>query len=263
MRLRHLLVITSVFSAATIPAAWANPEESAATTVTEWMAQIEASQAQITGVRLDTTEAGFQVVLETATELVTPTKKVSGNILEMEIPNAVLMLPEGSVFQEIDPIEGITQVQVTQLPDNRVQVTIAGTEAAPTAEVLPGATGLTLSVVPGVVPVSEDAELEVTVTAERGEADYNPTNSSTATGTDTPLRDVPLSVQVIPKEVLEDRNVTELGDALETAGGVVPAGRRGTSVFGPNFLIRGFPVSRGFFRDGVTTFSLSSINQRH
>lgn len=260
MRLRHLLVITSVFSVVTIPTAWANPEASAATTVTEWMAQIEASQAQITGVRLDMTEIGLQVVLETATELLTPTKKVSGNILEMEIPNAVLMLPEDGVFQAIDPIEGITQVQVTQLPDNRVQVTIAGTEAAPTVEVLPEATGLTLSVVPGVAPVSEDEELEITVTAERGEANYNPTNSSTATGTDTPLRDVPLSVQVIPKEVLEDRNVKELGDALETAGGVVPAGRRGTSVFGPNFLIRGFPVSRGFFRDGVTTFSLSPLS---
>jgi iron complex outermembrane recepter protein len=40
--------------------------QSPATTVTEWVAQIEASLVQITGVRVEATEAGVQIVLETA-----------------------------------------------------------------------------------------------------------------------------------------------------------------------------------------------------
>ncbi len=260
MRLRYWLVVTSIFFAATMPVAWANQKRPPATTVTEWMAQTASSSVQITGVRIDTTDTGVQVVLDSAAELATPTTTVSGNVLTVVIPNAVLALPEGNAFEQTKPTESIAQVQVTQLSDDRVQVAIAGTEAVPTAEVVAGATGLTLSIVPGVAPVSaKDEEVEITVTAERSEADYNPTNSSTATGTNTPLRDVPFSVQVIPEAVIEDRNVTELGDALETAGGVVQAGGRGTSVFGPGLLIRGFRVNDGIFRDGISTFSLSPL----
>ncbi|XQQ06749.1 MAG: hypothetical protein EDM05_57735 [Leptolyngbya sp. IPPAS B-1204] len=37
-----------------------------ATTVEEWLAQIEASLVQITGVRVETSETGLEIVLETA-----------------------------------------------------------------------------------------------------------------------------------------------------------------------------------------------------
>ena len=72
------------------------------------------------------------------------------------------------------------------------------------------------------------------------------------------MRDVPLSIQVIPRAVLDDRNVTELGDALETAGGVIPEQGRGTSGEGPFFRIRGFGA--GVFRDGIEAFSLSPLS---
>ena len=42
------------------------PAAPAATTVDEWLAQIEASLTQITGVQIEETEAGLQIVLETA-----------------------------------------------------------------------------------------------------------------------------------------------------------------------------------------------------
>ncbi|MEM9807038.1 MAG: TonB-dependent siderophore receptor [Cyanobacteria bacterium P01_D01_bin.56] len=272
-RLPQSLAIASLFSVPILPA-WAETvstnagslelnqltPDQPATTVVDWIAQIEAAQVQITGVRLDPTEAGLQVVLETAGgELTTPTTTVSGNALIAEIPNAVLALPEGEDFQQFEPADDIALVQVTQLPNDRVQVAITGVEAAPTAEVSLGATGLTLSAVPAIAQAGEtDDVLRVVVTGDEDEG-YNPSNSSTATGTDTPLRDIPLSIQVIPQAVLEDRNVIELGDALETAGSVVEAGGRATSVFGPNFLIRGFPVADGIFRDGVSAFSLAPL----
>ncbi|MEL7227362.1 MAG: hypothetical protein AAGL17_21660, partial [Cyanobacteria bacterium J06576_12] len=49
-----------------LPARAEDLQSSPATTVAEWMAQIEDSQVQITDVRVEQTEAGLQVVLSTA-----------------------------------------------------------------------------------------------------------------------------------------------------------------------------------------------------
>ncbi|NJM23941.1 MAG: TonB-dependent siderophore receptor, partial [Richelia sp. SM1_7_0] len=103
----------------------------------------------------------------------------------------------------------------------------------------------------------EDEPIELVVTAERD--GYRVPNSSTATKTDTPLRDIPQSIQVIPQQVLEDRNVRELREALETAGGVTSTGARGTSTFGENFQIRGFDVRDSIFRDGIPYSSLGVL----
>ena len=219
-----------------------------ATTVTEWFAQIEAASVQITGVRLEETEAGLQVVLETAQgELTTPTTTVSGNALIAEIPNAVLALPEGNEFQQFEPAEGIALVQVTGLPGDRVQVVITGADAAPTAEVNTTATGLTLSLAPGQVLAGEsDEPLRIMVTGEEGSRYVEPT-AATGTRTDTPLRDIPQSIQVIPREVLEDQQVTRLSDALRNVSGVF----LGSVIngLGQEIIIRGFNRAT-ILRDG-------------
>ena len=232
-----------------------------ATTVTEWLAQSTAAPVQITGVQLNATPQGLELQLETIGELVQPATSIVGNALIVNINNATLALPDGDEFQSANPVEGIALVTVTSLPNNRVRVAITGLEAPPTAEVRTAPQGLLLSVAPGVdtVGITEEEAIQVVVTGEQDEG-YNPSNSSTATGTDTPLRDIPLSIQIIPQEVIEDRNVVELGDALETAGSVVSVGGRGTSVFGPGFLIRGFPINDGIFRDGIATFSLAPLS---
>ncbi|MCG8362027.1 MAG: AMIN domain-containing protein [Pseudanabaenales cyanobacterium] len=111
--------------------------DQSATTDKEWLAQIETAIVQITGVRLEETEAGFQIVLITPDgELTAPTTTVSGNALIAEIPNAALALLEGDEFQQFEPAEGIALVQVTGLPDDRMQVVITGVDAIPTAEVI-------------------------------------------------------------------------------------------------------------------------------
>ncbi|WP_228060242.1 TonB-dependent siderophore receptor, partial [Plectonema radiosum] len=103
----------------------------------------------------------------------------------------------------------------------------------------------------------KDETIELVVTGER--SGYRVPNSSTATKTDTPLRDIPQSIQVIPQQVLEDRNVTELRDAIETAGGVTSTGGRSSSFFGENFQIRGFATRSSIFRDGIPTFSIGVL----
>ena len=187
-----------------------------ATAVAERIAQIEASLVQIINVSVEETAAGVQVILTTADgELAEPALTVSGDALIAEIPNALLALQSSDEFQQFEPTEDIVLVQVTELSDNRVQVVITGADAVPTAVVSSAATGLILSVTPGVAQVNNESgeSLRIVVTGEEGSRYVEP-NTSTATRTDTPLRDIPQTNQVVPREVLEDQQVITLGEAL-------------------------------------------------
>ena len=232
-------------------------EATPATTVTDWIAQIEASPVQITDVGLEETETGLQVVLETADgTLATPTTSVSGDALILEILNAVLA---GEAFEQFGPAEGIALVQVSELAGNRVQMMITGTDAVPTVEVNRDAARLTLSVVPGIAQVGEaDESIQVVVTGEQDEG-YNPLSASTATRTDTPLRDIPQSIQVVPRQVLDDRNLRTLNQALETVSSV-STGERFAGAPIESRLIRGFgQPQEGTFRNGLPDSDFFSL----
>ncbi|MFQ4136840.1 TonB-dependent siderophore receptor [Nodosilinea sp. PGN35] len=223
---------------------------------------VDLAQAatQITGVRVEGEGEGLRLVLDANGALAEPTTSVVGNALVAEIANAVLALPEGESFEQFGPAEGIALVSVTSEPGNRVRVAITGSDGPPAVAVNAGAGGLVLGIAPGVALASGENDVIRLGVTGAGDEGYNPTRTSTATRTDTPLRYVPQSVQVIPRAVIEDRGVTELDRALETAGSVVSAGGRGTSVFGPGFLIRGFPIRGAIFRDGISTFSLAPLS---
>ncbi|HEY9737963.1 MAG TPA: TonB-dependent siderophore receptor, partial [Trichocoleus sp.] len=275
-KILRLVWMTGLFSLVIGPQAWASPLQTTeadptasinalaepADTVSEWLTQIRVAQqlTQITAVQLNAEEQGLRLVLEADGALAAPATSVVGNALIIEIPNAVLALPEGEL-QQANPAAGLAYVSVTPLGNDGVQVAITGTDAPPEVSVELGTTGLVLGVAPGAAGAVGPAEesILVTVTGE-GDEGYNPSSASTATRTDTPLRDIPQSIQVIPRAVIEDRNVPELGDALETAGSVVDIGGRGTSVFGPGFLIRGFPIQGAIFRDGISAFSLAPLS---
>jgi len=230
-----------------------------ATTVKEWVAQIEASTSQVTEVTLNRTETGLEIVLGTVDGrplLIDATQfRTEGISLIADIPNTVLALTDAQAFFAENPTDDIATVQVTQQDADTIQVRVTGNTTLPTSEVTLKAGEFAYSLNPDV----EAPEEEVVVTGAADDG-YNPSDSSTATGTDTPIRDIPLSIQVVPQQVLQDRNVTELGNALETVGGVAPAGGRGSSAFGPGFLIRGFAVSDSIFRDGISYFSLAPLS---
>lgn len=85
---------------------------------------------------------------------------------------------------------------------------------------------------------------EITVLAPRP----IPTRSSTATKTDTPLRDVPQSVTVITREVIAQQTMQSMGDVVRYVPGIGIAqgeGNRDTPVF------RGNSSTSDFFVDGV------------
>jgi iron complex outermembrane receptor protein len=71
-------------------------------------------------------------------------------------------------------------------------------------------------------------------TAEDG---YVARDAASATKTDTPIRETPVSVNVVPKQVVADQAITSLTDALENVPGVRS---NNNELEGYNFKIRGF-----------------------
>ena len=91
-------------------------------------------------------------------------------------------------------------------------------------------------------------ELVVSERAEKPEAGYSTNRATSATKTDTPIMETPASIQVVPREVIEDQNTPRVKDALENVSGVRPQPSLGT---GANFIIRGFPNGNRIYRNGL------------
>lgn len=97
--------------------------------------------------------------------------------------------------------------------------------------------------------VTELAAIEVKGETEKG---YAVRRATTATKTDTPLIETPVSIQVVPKVVLDDKQALSLPDAVNGhVSGVI--GRTGAGTIYDNFIIRGLAGS-GFgdaYRNGL------------
>jgi iron complex outermembrane receptor protein len=83
---------------------------------------------------------------------------------------------------------------------------------------------------------------------------YRATRSATATKTDTALRDIPQSIQIVPREVLDDQQVTRLQDALANVSSIQPSSSRGGAT--DTFVVRGFRAT-SYAVDGIVTNPLA------
>jgi iron complex outermembrane receptor protein len=92
---------------------------------------------------------------------------------------------------------------------------------------------------------------EITVSADRPDR-YHPSNASSATRTDTPILDTPQAIQVVPRQVLEDQQITRIDEALRNVSGVV--GKLETFGESTSLVLRGFSTDSftlgPIFRDG-------------
>jgi iron complex outermembrane recepter protein len=215
-----------------------------ATTVKEWLSQAP-TLIRITGVKLNPTNAGLEVILETETgTTIKPVTRTEGNTLIAEISNATLALTEEPGFTANQPAVGVATVSVTQANAQTVRVRVVGTEAAPTASVkLSPSTPIAEKPTTSEEKMVDEGEEEIVATGQK-EGGYVVPNSSVGTRTDTPLRDVPQAIQVIPQQVLKDQAANDITDVLRNIPGVTPS---------PNFgglTVRGF--SGTVLRDGLT-----------
>lgn len=90
--------------------------------------------------------------------------------------------------------------------------------------------------------------VSVTAPAETGASGYDTRRTTTATKTETPLRDVPQAVTVVPRAVIEDQAMQSLADVVRFVPGVTMGqgeGNRDQPVF------RGIGSTGDFFVDGI------------
>lgn len=276
--LRRFIVFSSAFSVLVAQAAGAEIEGGAstpdylsqldqpATTVEAWMAQLnQRSNAQVTNVRLNSTENGIEIILETTNEtddqiireqLLPSSRLVVGNAVIVDFPNVDLNLADNDEFQAANPAEGIAFVTVTRFQQG-IRLSITGTNAPPEVDLQTMSQGIVASATAGTAAATEPEEgIQIVVTGEQ-EEDYVVDEATTATLTETPLRDIPQSIQIIPRQVIEDQQVIQLQDALRNVSGV-----QQTNTFGgsrDSYIIRGFDQFRGgFLRNGFREGGLSS-----
>jgi iron complex outermembrane recepter protein len=218
----------------------------------------ETSAIAITGVKANPTDKGVEVILETTQgDKLQVTNRSTGNNFIADITGGQLQLANGDAFtfKSEKPISGITEINVINLDANTVRVTVVGETALPAVELFDGDEGLIAAVTSAVVatqppetpPTPEqpaaqpDEPIELVVTGEQDQ--YRVPAASVGTRTDTPLRDIPQSIQVVPRQVLQEQRATRLGDALRNVSGVNPT--RGSGDRADSFTIRGFEIFSG------------------
>ncbi|MDF5706213.1 MAG: TonB-dependent siderophore receptor [Nostoc sp. S4] len=250
-----------------------------ARTVKEWLAQIEQQTpqtevVQVTSVKANPTNRGVEVILQTSKgQQLQLVNRSTGSNFITDIPNAQLRLPSGEAFtfRSEKPIAGVTQITVTNFDANTIRVTVIGDVNIPTVELFDSPDeGLIFSVAtaastaqqpqtqptqPQQPPESQiqpepstqgDEPIELVVTGEQD--GYRVPDATTATKTDTPLRDIPQSIQVIPRQIIEDQKATRLRDILQNVSGVTPGAGYQNSF--DRVRIRGF-TQETTFRDGI------------
>ncbi|MEH2012799.1 TonB-dependent siderophore receptor [Nostoc sp.] len=234
---------------------------------------------QVTSVKANPSAKGVEVILQTSQgQQLQLVNRSAGNSFITDIPNAQLRLPNSDAFtfRSEKPLAGITEITVTNFDANTIRVTVTGEAGVPTVELYDSPNeGLIFSVAsaasstqqqqptsetqPQQPSVQNDEPIELVVTGEQDR--YNVPDTSTATKTDTPLRDIPQSIQVVPRQVLEDRKVRSVNEAVETVSGVVSGGSNFGAPSGDR-VIRGFNQSGNFrngYRDATESFTLTGV----
>jgi len=235
-----------------------------------------AATAVITDVQVQTTDDGIRVILTTeAGQSIQSVLYPGEGQLIVDFPDTELQLPTTATFVADNPTDTISQVRVEQVEANSVRVTITGDVERLAGEVTETPTGLVLAVTPTAptvpptttpteepatpeAPVSEptpttegDDVLRIGVTGEVVDGDdYYVPDVSSGTRTDTPLLDVPQSIQVIPETVLEQQQVIRLNDAIRNVPNAIQGNTFGGT--GEAFVLRGFEGVT-ILRDGFRT----------
>jgi catecholate siderophore receptor len=75
--------------------------------------------------------------------------------------------------------------------------------------------------------------------------------TSTATRTETPLRDIPQFINMVPQALIRSQGANTLSDALRNVPGISYAAAEGGTQANQVFFLRGFPLNQDIFIDGV------------
>jgi len=97
-----------------------------------------AASTQVTGVQVNPSGSGVEVILETAKGDRPQVFSVNrGNDVVSDIINTELTLPGGGSFRQNNPAPGIASVVVTPLDTNSIRVIVSGASSAPFSQIVP------------------------------------------------------------------------------------------------------------------------------
>ncbi|MEH2287655.1 TonB-dependent siderophore receptor [Nostoc sp.] len=225
------------------------------------LSQATTDVVLVTDVQVNSTDKGIELILVTANSLklqVIP--KTEGNSYIVDIPNAKLQLRSGD-FRQSKPVAGIGLITVANVNADTLRVRVTGEMGAPAVQLFDSTKeGLVFGVTPSTSTAQQptttseqkpsttepEKPIELNVIAPP-DTNYRVPDATTATKTDTPLRDIPVSVQVIPRQVIEDQQPRNLIGILRNAGVVQ---NNFSSRIADTFLIRGFRA-RNVYRNGI------------
>ncbi|WPF89209.1 TonB-dependent siderophore receptor [Cyanobacterium aponinum AL20118] len=199
----------------------------------------------ITNIELRETDNKLELILQgnnlnSLQPLIFPDK----NNLIIEFIDTQLSLSQGEEFLQLNPTDDIQEIQAINV-EGGVRITIAGNNQLPTVEVTSINDNLVFGITIADIAQTEE-QIEIVATQEVQEEDYFIPDATTATLTDTPIRDVPQSIQVIPEQIIRDQQLLDLGDALRNVSGVQ---QTSADPRGQRFQIRGFSDA-SVLRDG-------------
>ncbi len=100
-------------------------------------------------------------------------------------------------------------------------------------------------------PAKADTALpEVKVQDTSFGSSYNPPVATVGGGIPTPVRDIPQSVTIINRELMQAQGATSLADALRNVPGITMGAAEGGTI-GNNFNLRGFSARTDLYLDGM------------
>jgi hypothetical protein len=158
----------------------------------------QASTVKVTNVQINPTSSRLEIVLETAEgrslQIDTSKFRIEGNNLIVDIPNAVLAIADQKEFSAANPTAEISQINITQLDANTLQINVLGNGKPPTQEVALKIQGQLFS-------LNRDGEPEEEITI-------------TGTRTPRPTRLTPASIAVIDAEKIDQTLSQDLRDVF-------------------------------------------------
>ncbi|MEH2336464.1 TonB-dependent siderophore receptor [Nostoc sp.] len=228
------------------------------------ISQATTNVVSVTDVKVKNIDKGIEVILVTSnSQQLSVSPKTEGNSYIVNISNAQLQLASGGSFQQSKPVTGIALVTVANADANTLRVTVVGETGAPVVELFDSQTeGLVFGVTstastaqqPTPTPEKQPPiELEVIAAPE---GSYNVPDATTATKTSTPVRDIPQSIQVVPRQSWQDQGAVNTIDALRSVG--VVQGFNSPSN-GDVFTIRGFQTSN-LLHNGLKDYTEGAIS---
>lgn len=250
---------------------------------------VRADIVKVTDVEIQPTASGAEIVLKT-TDDESPQVFTSsfGKTFVANVINTQLQILDRNNLRQINPVKGIAAVTVSEIGANSLRIVVTGETQLPKVQVRQSENNLVLSATtsattatqpppqlaspesdtqpevttppPEVPPTegkaqqpttTEGEEQEIVVTGEQ-EDGYSVPDASTATRTNTPIRDIPASIQVVPREVIQDQQAIRIEEVLRNVSGVAFQGNDDNR--GAGFSLRGFRDA-SIFRDGFRQFS--------